>query len=462
MVLCIKYHSLSARYTRFSDFGKAEDFANCGTKTSYENVPHQPATETNSAEEAGQLDQASSLSTRSYSTNTFSVSPDIVAETSYVEESALTASISATSSTSEISKLSDKTEKHNSVNPSAGSSVKNVDNVVFSLKIKNHIIEAQGKSSSHGINDDDKETIIRILNEGWKVETTFLRRVTSKVSCAVGCSLGDILFALFGNKISDFVDIDVNSRDHLCVKLKAGMDLEVVNINESLRTCTCTEKSDVLVSIEFTNRKFEARNKVSLHGLKFYEKIKIFRILAMGWQVEPAFLKKLYADFSCVTDCSIEDILYALFGKKISSYVHLEISTQGHFKLKLKNNNIKDIIRRIDAQSAHSCVSSSDIVFTLKLKDQVLSAHDIRPLLTHKNNLKILEILKEGWKNQKTFEKRVAEGLQCSDDFSLGDILYALFGDKISEYVDFSINSNGILRVKLKSAYQDQFNILNK
>ena len=461
-MICYKILSISAQYTRFSDFGKAEDFANCRkpAETSSENIPHQPATKTSSTEEAVQLGQASSISTRSC-TNTFSVSHDSIAETSYVDKSVLRASISATSSTSEVSKLSDKPEKLNSEKASAGSSDKNVDNVVFSLKVKNHTIEAQGKTYLHGINDDDKETIIRILNEGWKVETTFLRRVTSKVSCAVGCSLGDILFALFGSKISDFVDFDVNSSDHLRVKLKAGMDLEVV-VNESLRTCTCIEQSDVLVSLEFTNRKFEARNKVSLHRLKFYEKIKIFRILAKGWQVEPSFLKKLYADFSCVKDCSIEDILYALFGKKISSYVHLEISTQGHFKVKLKNNTIKDMVRRIDAQSAHLCVSRSDIVFTLKLKDQVLSAHDIRPLLTHESNMKILEILGEGWKNKKTFEKRVAEGLQCSDDFSIGDILYALFGDKISEYVDLYIKSNDILRVKLKSAYKDQFNILNK
>ena len=471
--------SISARYTRFSDFGKAEDFANCSkpvTSLSDTVDKNQPRTKIDSNKEAVQIGQGDSISLSTWSsTNTIPEQLDSISECSNSERNNSVQSNSGIlNSSNKVSTLS-KIPAKRILEKTSTFPCTCVDspNIAFSLKVNNQIIQARDRSSLHKLNRDDKETIIRILNEGWKVETTFLRRVTSKVSCAVGCSLGDILFALFGKKISLYVKLEINKSKHLQVKLVENMKIKtVIEASDLKRTnckiasredlCSCVENPNVAFSLKLHNRMFQAHDKTFLHTLKFVEKVKLLRILADGWIDEDTFRKEITAQVPRVKGFSLEDILFALFGDKLTSFVDISISLENSLTVKLNSSNIsiRNVTKRLDKENllTKPCIDKSEIVFKLKLKDHTLNARDISSLLklTHNDKIKILEILSKSWKNQKTVERKVAEEIPNAKDFSLGDILFALIGNKISVYVDFRINDNDNLQTMLKEAYNDE------
>ncbi|KAL5255429.1 hypothetical protein ACHWQZ_G010856 [Mnemiopsis leidyi] len=476
-------------YIRFSDFGKAEDFSNYRNTSSDNVVKSQQKTK--STEKAVQLGQDGFTCIRTCSSvgaistcSSDSISTFAECNNSETSKSVQSESVSVTSSTSKVVTLSQKPAKRKSGSASTRPCMcGDSPNIAFSLKIGDRHIQARDRSCLHTLHSNDREKIIRILNEGWKVETTFTGRVTKEITCAVGCSVGDILFALFGKKISEYVSLKINNSNHLQVKLMGNMSIkDVIKQSGVQRTncklvpeanqqsppqntaqrelCKCVNDPKVVFSRQFPKRIFEARDKSSLHKIKYDEKIKILRILA-EWTVENAFIKSVTAIVPCAKNCSFEDILYALFGDQICNYVGIDINCDKQFKVRLNASSmsIRNVIKRLDTQNILSrpCADRSE-VFTFKFENHTVQCHDVSSLLklTYDDKIKILTILSGHWKNEKTIEKKVAGEIPEAKDLSLGDILYALLGNKISVYIDMRINKNDNFQVMLKEAYNDQ------
>jgi len=66
----------------------------------------------------------------------------------------------------------------------------------------------------------------------------------------------------------------------------------------------------------------------------------------------------------------------------------------------------------------------------------------------------ILSILREGYKGQPTFEKRVRKAVDRAVGAATEEVLYAVFGVFTSQYVEFESSESGkFIRVRLHSMY---------
>ena len=105
-----------------------------------------------------------------------------------------------------------KTKMPNEVKDSSKNSIV-LDNI-------NHTLEVGDNPALHKLQRDDKKTILLILAEGWKNQKTFKRRVTEKFPFTEKIVFGEILYAVFGDKIRTYVEFNMSKKERLRVRLR--------------------------------------------------------------------------------------------------------------------------------------------------------------------------------------------------------------------------------------------------
>ena len=121
--------------------------------------------------------------------------------------------------------------------------------------------------------------------------------------------------------------------------------------------------------------------------------------------------------------------------------------------IKDTNTNAISRIKQKCATPASESISSSSNITDVKLKPQGINADSYNLSLNLGDKLIIISILKEGWKRQTTFERRVGNKVPQAQQSSMEEIIFAVFDIKSSEFVEFSMNLHNNLQVKINEQY---------
>ena len=193
----------------------------------------------------------------------------------------------------------------------------------------------------HNLTKDDKIRILEILRGSCLLTSTFRKKVSKKFPFLEHCPLGDILYALFGNNVSEYVILNSNPSGHLSIKLEPcwrAEDIIKMCFENTTPASLAALKPGIAFSLNVGGHMVVASIYSSLLRLEHDDKIKILIILSEGWKLQATFKRRVRQEVSDVTNWSLGDMLFALFGNNISMYVELGTNKKKKLRVKLKPN----------------------------------------------------------------------------------------------------------------------------
>ena len=109
----------------------------------------------------------------------------------------------------------------------------------------------------------------------------------------------------------------------------------------------------------------------------------------------------------------------------------------------------REEVGAVSDKSKPSSSASTKSENNLATSSHRINSHPGMLCLSSEEKLNVLSILKEGWKVQHTFEKRVRKIVSKAQQSSMEEILFAVFNDKTSEFVEFGKNDYDKLQIKV-------------
>ena len=260
-----------------------------------------------------------------------------------------------------------------------------------------HNIKVTDNPNLHSMANKDKLEVIKILAEGWIRELPFVKRVVEKVPCTEKCSLGEILYAVFGDTICAFVLFKVVcTQEHFAIRLQP-----------------CFSKDEHFVEILSIEQNLQEKPRPKDTGLN--------EASASGCDRPSQSNSK---DSCCSKpSCSLN-----------ASPNVLNLDCDYDRRVTILDDNRVIVINSTN---------------TIKVEDNP-DLHNIG----YNERVAVTKILAEGWKQKKTFLKRAKKHIPDTENvISLGNILYAVFGDDICTFVIFRTLKNDNFQVRLKPSY---------